>query len=111
MIQERGKETYRERGGMAIERYPSDLTNAEWSLLEPLISSEKPGGRPREVDMQAVLNGVFSVPRTGCAWRMIPHEYPPKSTVYASFAPFHDDGTWEPPRDELVGTLSHPGWT
>ena len=80
---------------MAMERYPSDLTNAEWSLLEPLIPSEKLGGRPRAVSMRAVLNGIFYVLRTGCAWRMIPHEYPPKSTVYAYFARFRDDGTWE----------------
>ena len=78
-----------------MELYPSDLTDEEWALLEPLIPPEKPGGRPREVDMRAVLNGIFYVLRAGCAWRMIPREYPPKSTVYAYFARFRDEGVWE----------------
>ncbi|WP_126594728.1 IS5 family transposase [Dictyobacter aurantiacus] len=78
-----------------MERYPSDLTDAEWVILEPLIPLEKPGGRPRKIDMRAVLNGIFYVLRAGCAWRMIPHDYPPKSTVYAYFALFRTEGVWE----------------
>ena len=78
-----------------MELYPSDLTDAEWAILEPLIPPEKPGGRPREVDMRAVLNGIFYVLRAGCAWRMIPRDYPPKSTVYAYFARFRNEGVWE----------------
>jgi putative transposase len=78
-----------------MEIYPSDLSDEEWAILEPLIPPEKPGGRPREVDMRAVLNGIFYVLRAGCAWRMIPREYPPKSTVYAYFARFRDEGVWE----------------
>jgi len=78
-----------------MEIYPSDLTDAEWAILNPLIPPEKPGGRPRAVDMRAVLNGIFYVLRAGCAWRMIPREYPPKSTVYAYFARFRDEGVWE----------------
>lgn len=78
-----------------MEIYPSDLTDEEWAILEPLIPPEKPGGRPREVDMRAVLNGIFYVLRAGCAWRMIPRDYPPKSTVYAYFAQFRDEGVWE----------------
>jgi transposase len=67
----------------------------EWAILEPLIPPGKPGGRPREVDMRAVVNGIFYVLRAGCAWRMIPREYPPKSTVYAYFARFRDEEVWE----------------
>jgi putative transposase len=78
-----------------MERYPSDLTDDEWEILEPLIPPAKPGGRPRQVEMRAVLNGIFYVLRSGCAWRMIPREYPPKSTVYAYFAQFRDEGVWE----------------
>jgi putative transposase len=78
-----------------MELYPSDLTDEEWAILEPLIPPGKPGGRPREVDMRAILNGIFYVLRAGCAWRMIPREYPPKSTVYAYFARFRDEGGWE----------------
>ena len=78
-----------------MERYPSDLTDAEWVILEPLIPPEKPGGRPHEVDMRAVLNGIFYVLRAGCAWRMIPRDYPPKSTVYEYFARFRNEGMCE----------------
>ena len=78
-----------------MELYPSDLTDDEWAMLEPLIPPEKPGGRPREVDMRAVLNGIFYVLRAGCAWRMIPRDYPPKSTVDAYFARFRNEGVWE----------------
>lgn len=78
-----------------MELYPSDLTDEEWAILEPLIPPEKPGGRPRQVDMRVVLNGIFYVLRAGCAWRMIPREYPPKSTVYSYFARFRDEGVWE----------------
>ncbi len=78
-----------------MQVYPSDLCDDEWAILEPLIPPEKPGGRPREVDMRAVLNGIFYILRAGCAWRMIPREYPPRSTVYGYFARFRDVGVWE----------------
>ena len=78
-----------------MEIYPSDLSDAEWALLEPLIPPEKPGGRPRGVDMRAVLNGIFYVLRAGCAWRMLPREYPPRSTVDGYFALFRDTGVWK----------------
>ena len=60
-----------------------------------LYPSGKPGGRPREVDMRAVLNGIFYVLRAGCAWRMLPRDYPPRSTVCGYFALFRDTGVWE----------------
>lgn len=78
-----------------MEIYPSDLTDREWALLEPLIPPGKAGGRPREVNMRAVLNGIFYVLRSGCAWRMLPREYPPRSTVYEYFASFRNAGVWE----------------
>ena len=84
-----------------MEIYPSDLTDAEWVILKPLIPPEKPGGRPRAVDRRAVLNGIFDVLRSGCAWRMIPRDYPPKSTVYVYFARFRDEGVWE----QIMGVL------
>jgi Transposase and inactivated derivatives len=78
-----------------MEIYPSDLSDGEWSILELLIPPSKPGGRPRSVDMRAVLNGIFYVLRSGCAWRMLPRDYPPHSTVYQYFARFRDEGVWE----------------
>jgi putative transposase len=78
-----------------MQIYPSDLTDAEWAILQPLIPAEKPGGRPRQVEMRAVLNGIFYVLRAGCAWRMLPRDYPPRSTVYGYFALFRNAGVWE----------------
>jgi putative transposase len=78
-----------------MEVYPSDLCDDEWAMLEPLIPSEKPGGRPRQVNMRAVINGIFYLLRAGCAWRMLPREYPPRSTIYGYFALFRDTGVWE----------------
>ena len=75
--------------------YPSDLTNAQWKILKPLIPPAKPGGRPREVDMREVLNTLRYQARSGCQWDMLPHDLLPKSTVYDYFAQWRDDGTWQ----------------
>ena len=76
------------------ERYPSDLSDAEWALLEPLIPPPKPGGRPRETDMREATNAILYVLRTGCPWRYIPKDFPPRSTVYNIFVGFKRDGVW-----------------
>jgi putative transposase len=62
--------------------YPSDLSNEPWWALARVIPPAKPGGRPRTVDMWQVLNALFYLARTGCAWRMLPKDFPPKDTVY-----------------------------
>jgi transposase len=59
-----------------MEVYPCDLSDDEWAIFQPLIPQEKPYGRPREVDMHLILNGIFYVLRSGCAWRTLPREYP-----------------------------------
>jgi putative transposase len=56
--------------------YPSDVTDAEWKILEPLIPPAKEGGRPRTTDMREVINAIFSIDRTGCQWRALPHDLP-----------------------------------
>jgi transposase len=66
-------------------RYPSDLTDAEWALVGPMIPAPRQGGRPRETDMRAVMNAVRYVLRTGCQWRQLPKDFPPRSTVYNYF--------------------------
>ena len=76
-------------------RYPSDLTDAEWALVEPLIPPAKRGGRPREVKLREVLNGIFYVLSTGCQWQALPKDLPPKSTVYDYFDLWEWDGTLE----------------
>src|SRR6266516_1688115 len=75
----------------------SDLTDAQWAIVEPMIPPAKQGkrgGRPREVNMREVLNTIFSLNRSGCQWELLPHDLLPKSTVYDSFSQWRDDGTW-----------------
>jgi putative transposase len=76
--------------------YPSDLTDAQWVIIEPLIPAPRynRGGRPRELDMREVLNTLLYLNRTGCQWEMLPHDLLPKSSVYDYFAQWRDDGSW-----------------
>jgi transposase len=74
-------------------RYPSDLTDAEWSLVEPMIPPARRGGRRRTVEVRAVLNGIFYVLATGCQWRALPTDLPPKSTVHDYLTLWAWDGT------------------
>ena len=74
--------------------YPSDLTDGQWAILEPLVPASKHGGRPRTVNMREVINTILYLDRTGCQWDMLPHDLLPKSTAYEYFAQWRDDGTW-----------------
>ena len=74
-------------------RYPSDLTDAEWALVAPFIPPAKRGGRRRTVDVREVLNGIFYVLATGCQWRALPKDLPPKSTVHDCLTLWAWDGT------------------
>ena len=76
-------------------RYPSDVTDEEWTHIEPIIPPAKRGGRKREVDLREVLNGIMYVLSTGCQWRYIPKDLPPKSTVHRYFCDWNYDGTLE----------------
>src|SRR5258707_2933956 len=76
-------------------RYPSDLTNAEWALVEPMIPPAKRGGRRREVNVREVLNAIFYVLSTGCQWQALPKDLPPKSTAHSYFMLWDWDGTLE----------------
>ena len=81
--------------------YPTDLTDEQWQVVQPLIPSAKPGGRPRTVAMREVLNTLFYLNRTGCQWDMLPHDLLSKSTVYDYFSQWRDDGTWQKLLDAL----------
>src|SRR4249919_154982 len=81
-----------ERRGL---RYPSDLTDAEWALVEPMIPPAKRGGRRREVNIREVLNAIFYVLSTGCQWQALPKDLPPKSTAHSYFMLWDWDGTLE----------------
>src|ERR1700716_4666375 len=73
-------------------RYPSDLTDDEWALVEPLIPPARRGGNKRHVDEREVMNGIMYVLSTGCQWRGIPKEPPPRTTGHPDLAPRSGDG-------------------
>jgi putative transposase len=81
--------------------YKTDLLDAQWKIVKPLIPPARPGGRPREVDMREVLNTLLYQDRTGCQWELLPHDLLPKSTVWDYFAQWRDDGTWQRITDAL----------
>jgi putative transposase len=80
---------------MSRTPYPSDLSDAPWQLIQPLLPAAKPGGRPRKHDLRAIVNALFYLNREGCTWRALPHDFPPWRTVYDYFAAWKADGTWE----------------
>ena len=73
-------------------RYPSDLRDAEWVLIEPLFAPAKRGGRPRVTDLREVLNAILYLATSGCQWRMLPKDFPPLSTVQRYFYAWRDSG-------------------
>ena len=87
---------------LAIERpperrraYPSDLTDEQWQILRPLLAAEVGPGRPAEVDLREIINALLYIKQTGCPWRYIPHDLPPRSTVHYYFDKWTRDGTLE----------------
>src|SRR5437763_11943150 len=85
---------------MRTHRYPSDVTDEQWALIEPLIPVY-PGGRPRKTDLRDVVDAVFYVLRTGCQWRYLPKDFPPKSTVWRYFDEWRHNGTLDLIHDRL----------
>ena len=80
---------------MTRRPYPTDLTEAQWRRLEPLIPPAKPGGRRRTVNMREILNAIFYHVRGGASWRMLPHDLPPWGTVHYYYRRWRLDGTWQ----------------
>src|SRR3982750_2412756 len=80
--------------------YPSDLTDDQWAIIEPLIPVHRLG-RPRDVEMREVLNTIFYLTRSGCQWDMLPHDLPAKSTGDDYFKQWRDDGPWQVILDAL----------
>ena len=81
--------------------YPTDLNDREWQLLEPLLPPPKPGGRPVKYPRREVVNAIRYVLRTGCSWRMLPHDLPPWRTAFHYFRTWRRDGTWQQAHDAL----------
>src|SRR5215211_4894831 len=75
--------------------YPTDLTDEQWALLEPLTPPAKPGGAPRTVDLREVINTLLYQARTGCQWDMLPHDLTPRSTAFGYLQRWEKDGTWQ----------------
>ena len=86
---------------MARIAYPSDLTDAQWRLIEKRIPPPKPGGRHRSVDLREVMNGILYLVRTGCSWRQLPHDFPPWGTVHYYYWSFRQQGVWQAIHDAL----------
>ena len=74
--------------------YDTDLTDAAWELIAPMLPVARPGGRPRTTNIRAVLNAIFYLLRTGCQWRLLPREFPAWSTVYHYFRDWKNAGVW-----------------
>ena len=86
---------------MARIAYPSDLTDAQWRLIQKRLPPAKPGGRPRSVDLREVMNGILYLSRTGCSWRQLPHDFPPWGTVHYYYWSFRQQGIWQGIHDAL----------
>jgi len=84
-------------------RYPSDLTDEEWALVEPFIPPARPGGGKRRTDMRAAMNGVMYILSTGCQWRYLPKDFPPRSTVHNYFVCWQCARTLDRIHDALYG--------
>jgi putative transposase len=80
---------------MIRRAYQTDLSDAEWALIEPHLPAPRAPGRPRVHPLREILNAIFYVVRSGCSWRLVPHEFPPWKTVYHYFRLWRLDGTWE----------------
>jgi putative transposase len=76
-------------------RYPTDLSDAEWRVLAPLIPAPKPGGRPVVHDRRELVDAMLYLLRSGCAWRLLPHDFPPWQTVYHYWRAWRQQGRWE----------------
>ena len=87
--------TTREQHSRKALRYQTDLTDAEWVVIEPHLPPAHGTGRPRSWPMREIVNGIFYVMRAGCPWRLLPSDLPPWGTIYRWFAKFRDDGLLE----------------
>lgn len=88
-------------GAAQRKAYNTDLTDQQWAIVEPELPPAPGGGRDRTVDLREVVNAVLYRLRTGCSWELLPHDFPPKSTVYEYYARWRNDGTWERLHDAL----------
>jgi transposase len=82
---------------MSIRRrrsYPTDLTDSQWALIAPMVPDAAPGGRPRKADKREIVEAILYFLRAGCAWRLLPHDFPPWQTVYYYLRRWEREGVW-----------------
>lgn len=89
--------------------YPSDLTEAQWKRIAPLLTSTSRSGRPQEVDRREIVNAILYMLRSHCSWRMLPHDLPPWGTVHYYFRQWQMDGTWARLQKALRLRIRQPG--
>ena len=82
--------------------YPSDLTDLQWSAIAPMIPDAAPGGRPRKASKREIVEAILYLLRAGCAWRLLPHDFPPWQTVYHYFRRWQREGVWARVHHALV---------
>ena len=95
--------------------YPSDVTDEEWEILEPLLPGAKPDGRPQEIERREILNAILYVLRSGCPWRLLPHDLPRWFTAYWYFRQWKRAGIWEQVnaalrREKSFDDMSYADW-
>ena len=81
--------------------YPTDLSDEQWQLIQPLLPPAKPGGRPRRVNPREIINAIFYHLRAGCVWRLLPHDLPPWGTVHYYHRKWRMEGVWQSVHDAL----------
>jgi putative transposase len=98
-----------------VKRYPTDLNDKKWALIGPLLPAALDGGRPRSIVLRNLINAILYITRAGCAWRLLPHQFPKWQTVYSYFRRWKKDGVWQRIHDTLrawvrqkAGKHKHP---
>lgn len=86
---------------MSRTRYPTDLTDAQWKLIEPYVPKPRPGGRPPKYTRREIVNAILYQTRNGCVWRALPHDLPTYRIVFHYFRLWQKDGTWDKLHDTL----------
>lgn len=87
------------------QSYPTDLSDREWVLIQHLVPKAKSGGRPEAYPKREILNAIFYLLRSGCSWRMLPHDLPPWRIVYCYLCQWRQDGSWQVMHDLLRGDV------
>jgi putative transposase len=86
---------------MSRTRYPTDLTDAQWQLIDYRVPKPKPGGRPAKYRRRGIIKAILYQTRNGCVWRALPHDWPPYRIVFHYFRAWQPDGTWDQIHDAL----------